>query len=179
MVQLMSSSPDEVSRAFQADFRAASARFPTGVAVVTRKLPDGRAHGMTVSSFTSVSLHPPLILVCIDKRATFASALTPGMPFVVNVLAHEQQPLAARFAAMPEGQRFSGLHWHESSRGVPVLAGVVAVFECLLHDAVEAGDHWIVLGLVDSLHRHDGRPLVWCDSAYHYLPVDLPVGPPL
>ncbi len=167
--------PFDASASFQAEFRAASARFPTGVTVVTRRFADGRPHGMTVSSFTSVSLEPPLILVCIDKRANFAADLAAGMPFAVNVLSHEQQPLAARFATAAEAERFAGVDWSETREGVPLLAGAVAIFECQVADVISSGDHWIVVGRVSGMRRHEGRPLIWCDSGYHWLPIDRPV----
>jgi flavin reductase (DIM6/NTAB) family NADH-FMN oxidoreductase RutF len=152
------------------DLRGACGLFPTGVTVVTRRFPDGRPHGMTVSSFTSVSLDPPLILVCIDKRAGFLLELSEDVQFAVNVLREDQQELAVRFSRTPEGGRFAGIDWVEDSRGLPLLGGVVASFACSLEQMVEAGDHFLLIGAVEEIRRQSGRALVWCESGYHSLP---------
>jgi len=152
------------------DFRAACGLFASGVTVVTRLLPDQAPYGMTVSSFTSVSLDPPLILVCLDRSARFLLDLAPEHAFAVNVLSEQQQHLAARFADRNEEDRFAGLEWSAGWNAVPLLAGVVATFACSLHQRVESGDHWILVGEVRDIHRHKGSPLVWCDRGYHCLP---------
>jgi (E)-2-((N-methylformamido)methylene)succinate hydrolase len=154
----------------ETEFRSASGLFPTGVTVVTRKLSDGRPYGMTVSSFTSVSLHPPMILVCIDKRAGFLQELEQEMVFAVNVLHEEQQQLAARFSRAPESSRFEGVAWAEGRQGVPLIRNTVASFVCSLAQNVDAGDHRVLIGTVEEIHRESGYPLVWCGSAYHCLP---------
>jgi flavin reductase (DIM6/NTAB) family NADH-FMN oxidoreductase RutF len=153
-----------------ADFRAACGLFPSGVTVVTRRSPDGGAYGMTVSSFTSVSLHPPLILVCIDKRAGLVLQLGHPEYFAVNILSEEQQDLAVRFSAFPEKKRFDGLRWSEGWRGVPLIDGVVASLACSKEEAIEAGDHYVLVGRVKEIRQHPGRALVWCESRYHCLP---------
>ena len=152
------------------DFRGACGLFPTGVTVVTRRFPDGSPYGMTVSSFTSVSLDPPLILVCIDRRAAFLLELADEMPFAVNVLREDQQEIAVRFSRTPEGGRFAGIEWVEDSRGLPLLGGAVASFACSLEQVVEAGDHFLLIGGVEEIRRQSGRALVWCESSYHSLP---------
>ena len=153
-----------------AEFRAACALFPTGVTVVTRLLPDASPSGMTVSSFTSVSLEPPLILVCIDKRASFLIRVVKGLTFAVNVLREDQEPLAIRFSTSPEDGRFSGVHWAEGPHRVPLLSDCVAAFICTLDQCVEAGDHFVLIGAVQEIRRDEGRALVWCESGYHCLP---------
>jgi flavin reductase (DIM6/NTAB) family NADH-FMN oxidoreductase RutF len=152
------------------DFRGACGLFPTGVTVVTRRTADGRPYGMTVSSFTSVSLEPPLILICIDKRAGFLADFHTAMPFAVNVLREDQQNVAVRFSQSLEERRFEGLDWTEGSSGVPLLGGAVASFECRLVQTVEAGDHFVLIGEVEEIRRQSGRALVWCESGYHCLP---------
>jgi flavin reductase (DIM6/NTAB) family NADH-FMN oxidoreductase RutF len=154
----------------ESDFRAACGLFPTGVTVITRTLSDGTPYGMTVSSFTSVSLHPPLVLVCIDRSARFLTDLAPGMHFAINVLSEQQQSIATRFANRQEDNRFAGAHWHAGWQDVPLLSGGVAAFGCLLTQIVEGGDHLILIGEVLHLQRHSGSPLVWCDRSYHALP---------
>jgi flavin reductase ActVB len=153
------------------EFRAACGLFPSGVTVVTRTGRGGRPYGMTVSSFTSVSLDPPLILVCIDRSAGFLANMPPDLPFAVNVLRENQQHLAQRFAERNEEDRFSGVEWHPGWKHIPLLAGTVASFACSLRQTIEAGDHFILLALVEEIKLHRGRALVWCDRAYHCLPV--------
>jgi flavin reductase (DIM6/NTAB) family NADH-FMN oxidoreductase RutF len=100
---------------------------------------------MTASSFTSVSLQPPLILVCIDKRVGFAHGLHPGLSFLVNVLDENQEHLSRHFASASEDKRFVGLDWKYGWRGLPVLGGTVASFGCVLSQIVEAGDHFVLI----------------------------------
>jgi flavin reductase (DIM6/NTAB) family NADH-FMN oxidoreductase RutF len=153
-----------------ADFRSACGLFASGVTVVTRRLPNDSPYGMTVSSFTSVSLDPPLVLVCIDRGAQFLRELSPHEPFAVNILSEQQQHMAARFASRDEEDRFSGIEWVPGWSGVPLVAGVVVTFACSLHQTVQSGDHFILIGEVRDIHRHKGSPLVWCDRGYHCLP---------
>jgi flavin reductase (DIM6/NTAB) family NADH-FMN oxidoreductase RutF len=153
-----------------AEFRSACGLFASGVTVVTRLLPDESPYGMTVSSFTSVSLDPPLILVCIDRNARFLRDLTPHQSFAVNILSEHQQHVAARFADRKEDDRFAGIEWTPGWNAVPLIAGVVVTFACKLQQNVESGDHFILIGEVHQIQRHKGSPLVWCDRAYHFLP---------
>jgi len=155
-------SPDE--------FRAALALFPSGVTVVTRRLPDGQPYGMTVSSFTSVSLRPPLVLVCIDKSARFITDLPPEVALAVNMLSEDQENLAAQFAGRHEEDRFRGVEWFSGWRDVPILNGTVAAFLGSLEQTVEAGDHLILIVRVHEISQHEGRSLVWCERSYHCLP---------
>jgi flavin reductase (DIM6/NTAB) family NADH-FMN oxidoreductase RutF len=153
-----------------AEFRSACGLFASGVTVVTRRLPDHSPYGMTVSSFTSVSLEPPLVLACIDRAARFLVELSPAEPFAVNILSDRQQHIAARFANRDEADRFSAIEWAPGWNGVPLLAGVVVTFACSLHQTFESGDHFILVGEVHDIQRHKGSPLVWCDRGYHCLP---------
>jgi flavin reductase (DIM6/NTAB) family NADH-FMN oxidoreductase RutF len=153
-----------------AEFRAACGLFPSGVTIVTRRLNDGRPYGMTVSSFTSVSLDPPLILVCLDKNATFINDLSHGLPIAVNVLSEKQQNLAIRFANKREENRFAGLEWRPGWNGVPLLAGVVATFVCAIDRVIEGGDHLILIAAVRDVNTYEGGALVWCQRNYHSLP---------
>jgi flavin reductase (DIM6/NTAB) family NADH-FMN oxidoreductase RutF len=152
------------------EFRAACRLFPSGVTVVTRRMKDGRPYGMTVSSFTSVSLDPPLILVCIDKNAAFINDLPRGLPIAVNVLSEKQQELAVRFAGRREEDRFAGLDWDLGWNGVPLLGGVVATFVCAVDQVVEGGDHLILIAGVRDVNTYEGGALVWCQRGYHCLP---------
>ena len=148
------------------DFRAAFARIPSGVTVVTRRLSDGRPYGMTVSSFTSVSLNPMLILVCIDHAAAFLHNLEPQLAFAVNVLSDAQQHLSERFADRNEEDRFGGVDWTGGWNGVPLVSGAIASFICQLERTVEAGDHLILIGEVKHIETREGHALIWHQRGY-------------
>jgi (E)-2-((N-methylformamido)methylene)succinate hydrolase len=153
-----------------AEYRHVAGLFPTGVTVITRMLPSGRPYGMTVSSFTTVSLEPPLVLVCVDLSAQFLRNFELGDAFLINVLGEEQQHLARRFASRLEEDRFLGIPWSAGWMETPLLEGTVASFACRLDRRVDAGDHAILIGAVEKVQQHSGRPLVWCDRGYHCLP---------
>jgi flavin reductase (DIM6/NTAB) family NADH-FMN oxidoreductase RutF len=141
---------------FDADaFRNACALYATGIAVATVRAPDGAPHGLTVNSFTSVSLQPPLILICIDYSFNFLSHFRACSNFAVNVLSESQRDLCVTFAAKPEG-RFAGIDWYTNTSGAPLLPGCIAYFECRLSSIIEAGDHAIFLG--SDTCRISGRP---------------------
>jgi len=152
------------------DFRSVCGSFPSGVTVVTRRLDDGQPYGMTVSSFTSVSLKPPLILVCIDVGAGFLQGISVGLPFAVNVLSEHQQSLAKRFSDRHENQRFSSVAWQVGWKRIPILNETSALFYCTVRDIVSAGDHAVLIADVHGLANSERRPLVWCERKYHCLP---------
>ena len=156
------------ARVDQAHFRRTCARFPTGVTILTVVDAEGAPHGMTASSFTSVSLDPPLVLVCVDHRATVMEHLQRCQHFGVNVLSEEQHELSARFARRGEA-RFDGVPWNRGPQGVPLIPEALAWFECGMHRMVDAGDHAILIGEVLSAGHQEGRPLVYFGSRYHRL----------
>ena len=121
--------------------------FATGVTVVTCLDGDGLPAGLTANSFTSVSLDPPLLLVCVAKRAASAGALTCASHFAVGVLQTHQQPASIRFAAKGE-DRFGATPWSPGEFGPPVLRDSLGVFECGAHAVHDGGDHHIVVGEV-------------------------------
>ena len=162
--------PAQNERVTAAEFRHVSGLFPTGVTVVTRRLADGSPYGMTVSSFISVSLDPPLVLVSIDHAAHFLNGLPDTAAFLINVLGEGQQHVAKRFSSRKEDDRFEGVEWSPEWRGVPLLGGVVASFACQLEQTVKAGDHSLLIASVQRVRQHQGRPLIWCDRGYHALP---------
>jgi len=149
-------------------FRRACAQWATGIAIVTVADRAQVPHGMTVNSFTSVSLEPPMILVCIDHRATILPLLTPGQEIAVNVLAEDQTELSSRFARKTE-DRFENLDWTSGQSGSPILTGTLAVFECAITESVTAGDHQIVIARVHAVQFREGRPLLYFDSGYETL----------
>src|ERR1700759_5125841 len=130
------------------EFRRALGHFATGVTVVTYA-PEGvdEFRGTTVNSFTSVSLDPPLVLVSLGRQTRAAAALRPGSPYAVNVLRHGQRDLALHCAGRP--QPVTRATW-EVRTGVPHLAGCAAYFRCVVQDVHGAGDHVLVVGLVEE-----------------------------
>jgi flavin reductase (DIM6/NTAB) family NADH-FMN oxidoreductase RutF len=150
------------------EFRKACSRYATGIAVATVEGPDGKPHGLTVNSLTSVSIEPPLLLVCIAKTATAYTAFQAARGFAINILREEQIDLSQHFAASKE-ERFEGLAWRFGLYGAPVLDGVLAVAECAMHTSFDGGDHTIFIGLVEHAEAHEGAPLLYFASAYRRL----------
>lgn len=147
-------------------FRKVMGTYPTGVTVVTARDAKGEPVGLTVNSFTSVSLDPPLVLVCIDRSAASHDRLLNAGSFAVNILASDQAGIALRFAAEPSGGRFDGVDWHEGPTGAPLLAGASAWLSCTLQDALPAGDHSILLALVDEAAVGPSEALAFCRGSY-------------
>lgn len=121
--------------------------FMTGVTIVTAMNDHDVPVGFTANSFTSVSLDPALLLICIDKKSENIDTFTKGSGFAVNVLSHHQQEISNRFAS-PIEDRFDGVDWHKSDHNNPILSDVTAYFDCLLDQVIDAGDHYILLGLI-------------------------------
>ncbi|WIX81867.1 flavin reductase family protein [Amycolatopsis carbonis] len=137
--------------------RTAMGHFATGVAVVTTAL-DGIPHGMTVNSLTSVSLSPPLILVCLTTGARTTDAILSADRFALNVLSTRQEQLALRFARRGE-DHFSGLPVKTGAHEVPVIPDALAHLECSVYRALTAGDHEVVIGEVSKVCSREGKPL--------------------
>ena len=151
--------PDPVDAAAQRDLRNALGSFATGVTVITAW--DGVApHGITVNSFTSVSLAPPLILWCVAETASCAPVFVPGRDFSVHVLASDQEEVALRFARR-SGDKFEGHAWSRGPCGVPRLPGCAAEFRCRVTERLPGGDHWIVLGEVLAHEVFERAPLLF------------------
>lgn len=151
-----------------ADYRAlkqALGRYPTGVAVVTALRADGEPVGLTVNSFTSVSLEPPLILWCLDNNSPNLAVFERAAHFAVNVLAAEQGWIATRFAK-PVDDKFGGVDWRAGDHGLPVLAETVACLTCRTYSEHPGGDHVILLGEVEAFTHAPGDPLVYVDGTY-------------
>lgn len=147
-------------------FRQLCGQFATGVVVVTATDELGIPLGMTANSFSSVSLNPPLVSVNIDHQAELHGPLVAAARFALNVLASGQEALSRRFAG-PHAERFRGVAWRMSGRGIPGLEGALAVFECERHASFEAGDHTILVGRVEGGSVGGGRPLIFYDGRYH------------
>ncbi len=149
-------------------FRQACSQFASGVAVATVRAEDGTPHGLTVSSFTPVSVAPPLILVCIDYQCTCADRFRSSPYFAVNILTERQRDLSVAFAAKPEG-RFEGVPYAPGLGGAPLLEGALAVIECRRERLAEAGDHMVLFGEVLRADVRGGDPLVYFQRAYRAL----------
>lgn len=147
------------------EFRSALGRFASGVTIVTTKTKEDKPIGITVSAFASVSLEPPLILVCIDKRASVHDILEEGHPFAVNILAEDQEILSRRFASK-ELDRFAGIGYTEGEAGVPILNGALATIECRVAHPYSGGDHTIIVGEVERIDVSDGKPLAYFRGGY-------------
>ncbi|HEV2254897.1 MAG TPA: flavin reductase family protein [Streptosporangiaceae bacterium] len=151
-------------------FRKAMGSFPTGVTVVTVACDDGDMHGMTVNSFSSVSLDPMLVLVCLNETSRGAGLIERAEAFVVNVLSAGQQDVSRWFANRdrPAGSAmFDGVPFEPGVTGCPVLADATASFDCRLRQSHRAGDHLIVLGEVVALvHRPQLEPLIFHAGTY-------------
>jgi flavin reductase (DIM6/NTAB) family NADH-FMN oxidoreductase RutF len=147
------------------EFRTALSRFLSGVTVVTTLSDDNRPAGITVSAFSSVSLDPPLILACIDKRASLHAHLTEGTHFAVNILADHQQEVSRLFASRDEN-RFEGAQYRQGLHGAPLLEGALAYIECRVVHAYPGGDHTIIVGEVESTSVADHRPLAYYRGNY-------------
>lgn len=153
-------------------FRRVCGRFATGITVVTTTTPDGLPHGLTVNSFSSVSLEPPLVLVSIDSRNLALPWLLNGNPFAINILAASGREISRRFSA-PVDDRFEGISWVAGLTGAPILPDTLGHFECVLEKSVVAGDHTILIAEVKHLRLTEavgrGEPLVFFDSSYRLL----------
>ncbi|MFN0168293.1 MAG: flavin reductase family protein [Bryobacteraceae bacterium] len=149
-------------------FRRACGRFATGVTVVTVCDPNRQPHGITVNSFTSVSLDPPLILICIDLRTSILDHFRESSVFAINILEASQQELSARFASSID-DRFQGVRWSLSDDGAPLLEDTMAGLECSVERVLVEGDHTIVIGRALRVWSRDGDPLLFFASRYRTL----------
>ncbi len=143
--------------------------FPTGVAVVTATGAGGEPVGLTVNSLTSVSLYPPLILVCIDHGSASHDAIVDSGRFGVNLLKDSGRELSDRFATGTREDRFQDLGWHPGPAGSPLLDDALAWIDCEVYQAHVAGDHTIVVGRVVDCDHTDDDPLVYHRGRYRKL----------
>ncbi|HEY3823680.1 MAG TPA: flavin reductase family protein [Bryobacteraceae bacterium] len=149
-------------------YRRTCAQFVTGITVVTTLDSHGHPHGMTVNSFSSVSLDPPLVLVSIDLKNAILGHFISSSWFAINILAEHQEDLSRRFSSASEN-RFLELNWQAGASGVPLLEGVLAQLECAVVRTFEVGDHTVLIGEVRRAGFSEGKPLVFFDSAYRQL----------
>ena len=139
--------------------------FPTGITVVTALPASGQPVGFTASSFTSVSMDPPLLLVCIDHQSENLDVFRSATHFGVNVLADDQRHISSRFAAEVD-DRFDGIDWRQTANGTPMLGGTLSGFDCALETIHTAGDHDILIGKVVGLDAREGQALGYFRGKY-------------
>lgn len=160
----MTSSREQGYRAF----RTALGCFATGITIVTTSSADGRPVGLTVNSFSSVSLDPPLVCWSLRKASALIDCFAIGRNCAIHVLSAEQERLARRFAS-PEMNRFESVDWHADRDGVPILGGVLARFDCRTVAVHEAGDHCLLLARVDQHVTGPGKPLLFAGGHFRSL----------
>lgn len=148
-------------------FRQAFGQLTAGVSIVTTRDRDGQLLGMTATSVTSLSLDPPLLLVCVDNRTRTATALTDNVPFVVQFLAQDQELLARQFASAAPN-KFAGVAYHLTESGAPAIEGALATLECQPYAIYPGGDHTIVVGRIVDVQLPDTSmpPLVYFQSRF-------------
>jgi flavin reductase (DIM6/NTAB) family NADH-FMN oxidoreductase RutF len=162
-----------MSRDEERRYRQTIGHFATGVAIVTAHSPDGPV-GMTANALCSLSLAPPLLLVCFERSARTLPFIEAAGRFAVNILRHEQHALSGTFASKrPEHEKFDGVRWR-SHAGAPVLQDALAWLTCDLHQTHGGGDHTICIGAVTDMQHEQGRPLVWYRGSYGTLADEAP-----
>lgn len=151
----------------EALFKLAMSHFASGVTVVTTSHEEV-LYGMTVASFASLSLHPPLVVVCIESSAKTHDAIGAAGKFGVSILSADQADVSGRFASRVE-ERFAGVAIRHGDLGVPLIEGAICTLECTLHGTLPGGDHTIFVGEVVHAATTEGAPLLYFRSGYHQL----------
>jgi flavin reductase (DIM6/NTAB) family NADH-FMN oxidoreductase RutF len=151
------------------EFRLALGQFATGVTVVTAERSPGRVHGMTANSFTSVSLDPPLILICVSHGAQLLPMLKRQNRFGVNILKNNQRAISEYFACTEESaerEEQLGIRYRWTDRGIPLLEDALVRLACNVVDSHVAGDHTIFIAEVEGVEIYDGEPLLFLRGNY-------------
>jgi flavin reductase (DIM6/NTAB) family NADH-FMN oxidoreductase RutF len=148
-------------------FRRVCGHFATGIAVLTTCDAGGVPHGMTINSFASLSLEPPLVMASIAKTSNLLGIFEQASYFAINILTSEQQEISDRFARRKD-ERFNGIDWAPAVSGVPLLGGALATIECRTTDLIDAGDHRVLIGHVESANCGESaaRPLLYYRGRY-------------
>lgn len=150
-----------------AEFKLALSHFVSGVTVVTT-VNEGIRYGMTVASFASLSLNPPLVVICIEKTVKSHDAIAAAGVFGVSILAESQAELSNRFASRRD-DKFADVALREGALGVPLIEGAICTLECRVHSQLPGGDHTIFVGEVESISTSEAAPLVYFRSGYRQL----------
>jgi flavin reductase (DIM6/NTAB) family NADH-FMN oxidoreductase RutF len=149
--------------------RDAFGGFATGITIITATAPDGTPIGLTANSFTSLSLDPPLLLVCIANNANSALVLKSASHFAVNVLHMGQVETSNRFAGKGE-DRFAATPWVAGENGAPILSESLSVFECSQYGLHEGGDHFILIGnVLRAIYETERDPLLYFRGSYRVI----------
>ncbi len=150
-------------------YRSVLGSWATGVTIVTTR-EGAHVHGMTVSAFASVSLDPPLVLICTSKASATGALIERAGVFAVNILEQRQQELSNLFASKArEEVRFEGLECGDGATGCPHIPGAIATLDCRVQNAVDAGDHFIYIGLVEAAETNETAPLLYYHGGYRKL----------
>lgn len=151
-------------------FKNALKLWASGVTVVTAHSEEQGLKGMTATSFSSVSVDPPQILVCLNQVTDTGAVVVETQQFVVNILSREQQAVSNQFAGGgTQEERFANVAWEIGENGAPVLTDALASLECKVVQQVLAGTHWVVIGEVQKIVCRDGDPLLYFSGAYRQL----------
>ena len=145
--------------------RKALGCFATGVTVVTTRSSEGANVGLTVNSFNSVSLEPPLVLWSLGQRSRFTEVFKESEYFGVNILSHEQLELSRRFAS-PVEDRFADVDWFSGPRDIPLLNNCLAHLICSIERRIDGGDHTIILGRIEDYELAALQPLVFFQGRF-------------
>jgi flavin reductase (DIM6/NTAB) family NADH-FMN oxidoreductase RutF len=159
---------DRLASVTSDQFRRVCGRFATGVTIASVLDSSGTPHGLTVNSFSSVSLEPPLILICLGHAVTNIKEFRAATYFGLSVLAEDQRELSERFARKGH-DRFNGTPWHTGETGVPLLDGTLANIECEAHHRFTVGDHDVLVGRMVMARMNEGEPLIYYASRYREL----------
>jgi flavin reductase (DIM6/NTAB) family NADH-FMN oxidoreductase RutF len=152
------------------DFKNALKLWASGVAVVTTKSEKWGVQGMTVTSFSSVSLEPHQILVCINKDAETGEGIFEAKSFAVNILNVNQESVSNQFAGgASQKERFANVSWKEGLTGLPIFDESLVSIECTVADKILSGTHWVIIGNVEQVNCHSGTPLLYFNSGYNSL----------
>lgn len=151
--------------------RTAFGTFLTGVTVVTTREQSGLPRGFTANSFTSVSLDPPMLLICVDRAAESFDVFTESQGFAVNILAEDQTDISGLFASK-RADKFDVADWKDSETGYPILAGTCAWFNCRRDQVVDAGDHVIIIGEILGYDYNDSIGLGYVRGGYMSLELE-------
>ncbi|MEI6069444.1 MAG: flavin reductase family protein [Methylococcaceae bacterium] len=152
------------------DFKKALQLWASGVTVVTTSSEKFGVQGMTVTAFTSVSVNPPQVLVCINDSADTGAGIEESQSFAVNILKSDQQDLSNQFAGgTSQQQRFENTDWKAGMTGAPILNNTLMSLDCKVVEKVLAGTHWIIIGEVQDCVCRSGEPLLYYRGAYRQL----------
>jgi flavin reductase (DIM6/NTAB) family NADH-FMN oxidoreductase RutF len=136
--------------------------------VITTRDQSGRPYGLTANAVTSLSLEPPLLLICVDRKAETFPHFFDSKIFVLNILAEDQEEISRRFAKTG-GDKFTGVRYRIGRLDTPILEGTLGHVECRIIETLEGGDHVIHVGEVQEADAREGRPLLFFRGKYHHL----------